>query len=128
MSDVETVLFGEAGVAEGLSPGKVLVDMSSISPVATEAFAARIVELDWDYLDAPVSGGDVGAKAGTLSIMVGGPAAAFERAKPIFALIGKNIAPCRRKRRRPDHQLLEEQAGGVISSTPATMPPGKWIG
>lgn len=89
--DVENVLFGENGVAEGLSAGKVVVDMSSISPVATKALAARIGELGGDYLDAPVSGGDVGAKAGTLSIMVGGPAAAFERVKPIFALMGKNI-------------------------------------
>jgi len=89
--DVETVLFGEGGVAEGLSPGKVVVDMSSISPIATKAFAKRINALHCDYLDAPVSGGDVGAKAASLTIMVGGPEAAFERVKPIFALMGKNI-------------------------------------
>lgn len=89
--DVETVLFGEDGVAEGLTQGKLVVDMSSISPVATKEFAARINELGCDYLDAPVSGGDVGAKAATLSIMVGGPQAAFDRAKPVFELIGKNI-------------------------------------
>ena len=89
--DVEKVLFGENGVAEGLSAGKVVLDMSSISPVATKAFAARIRELGCDYLDAPVSGGDVGAKAGTLSIMVGGPKHAFERVHDILALMGKNI-------------------------------------
>jgi len=89
--DVEAVLFGEGGVGEGLSPGKIVVDMSSISPIATKAFAKRINALKCDYLDAPVSGGDVGAKAGTLTIMVGGPEAAFEKVKPIFALMGKNI-------------------------------------
>jgi 2-hydroxy-3-oxopropionate reductase len=71
--DVEKVLFGPDGVAEGLSPGKTVVDMSSISPVATKDFARRINERGCDYLDAPVSGGDVGAKAASLSIMVGGP-------------------------------------------------------
>ena len=89
--DVEAALFGEGGVAEGLSPGKIVVDMSSISPIATKAFAERIHALGCDYLDAPVSGGDVGAKAGTLTIMVGGAEAAFEKVKPIFALMGKNI-------------------------------------
>ena len=89
--DVETVLFGEAGVAEGLSRGKIVVDMSSISPIATKEFAKRINALGCDYLDAPVSGGDVGAKAASLTIMVGGPEAAFEEVKPIFALMGKNI-------------------------------------
>lgn len=89
--DVEDVLFGENGVAEGLSAGKVVIDMSSISPVATKAFASRIKELGCDYLDAPVSGGDVGAKAATLSIMVGGPKDAFERVHDVFALMGKNL-------------------------------------
>ncbi|MBK8647589.1 MAG: 2-hydroxy-3-oxopropionate reductase [Gemmatimonadetes bacterium] len=79
------------GVSEGLSSGKVVVDMSSISPIETKAFAARINGLGCDYLDAPVSGGEVGAKAATLTIMVGGPAAAFERVKPLFELMGKNI-------------------------------------
>ena len=88
---VEDALFGEGGVAEGLSDGKVVVDMSSISPVATKTFAKRINELGCDYLDAPVSGGDVGAKAASLSIMVGGPQQAFDRVKPIFELMGKNI-------------------------------------
>lgn len=88
---VEDVLFGETGVAKGLSSGKVVVDMSSISPVATKEFAKRINALGCDYLDAPVSGGEVGAKAGTLSIMVGGPQGAFDTVKPLFDLMGKNI-------------------------------------
>jgi 2-hydroxy-3-oxopropionate reductase len=89
--EVEDVLFGERGVAAGLSPGKTVVDMSSISPIATREFAKQIGELGCDYLDAPVSGGDVGAKAGTLTIMVGGPDAAFRRAKPLLDLMGKTV-------------------------------------
>ncbi|MBU6438757.1 MAG: 2-hydroxy-3-oxopropionate reductase [Betaproteobacteria bacterium] len=89
--DVQAVLFGPAGLAEGLSPGKVVVDMSSISPIATKEFAARIRALGCDYLDAPVSGGEVGAKNATLSIMVGGEPAVFERVRPLFELMGKNI-------------------------------------
>ena len=89
--DVEKVLFDETGVAAGLSKGKVIVDMSSISPIATKQFARRINEIGCDYLDAPVSGGEVGAKNATLSIMVGGPEATFERVKPLFECMGKNI-------------------------------------
>ena len=89
--DVEKVLFGENGVAAGLTKGKAVIDMSSISPIATKQFAAKIEALGCDYLDAPVSGGEVGAKAATLSIMVGGGEAAFARVKPIFELMGKNI-------------------------------------
>lgn len=89
--DVERVLFGENGIAEGLSAGKLVIDMSSIGPMETKDFAARINELGCDYIDAPVSGGEVGAKAGSLTIMVGGPDAAFERARPLFELMGKNI-------------------------------------
>jgi 2-hydroxy-3-oxopropionate reductase len=89
--DVEHVLFGAGGVAEGLSKGKLVIDMSSISPTATKAFAKRINALGCDYLDAPVSGGEVGAKNAALTIMVGGPEAAFERAKPLFEAMGKNI-------------------------------------
>jgi 2-hydroxy-3-oxopropionate reductase len=89
--DVEAVLFGKDGVAAGLSAGKVVVDMSSISPIETKAFAQRINALGCDYLDAPVSGGEVGAKAASLTIMVGGPEAAFERVRPLFQLMGKNI-------------------------------------
>ncbi len=89
--DVAGVLFGEGGVAEGLEKGKIVVDMSSISPIATKEFAQRVNALGCDYLDAPVSGGDVGARAATLTIMVGGPEAAFARVKPIFELMGKNI-------------------------------------
>jgi 2-hydroxy-3-oxopropionate reductase len=89
--DVEKVLFGKGGVAEGLSKGKLVIDMSSISPIATRDFAKRVNALGTDYLDAPVSGGEVGAKAASLTIMVGGPEAAFERAKPLFEKMGKNI-------------------------------------
>ena len=91
--DVEKVLFGENGIAQGLkgSKGKVVVDMSSIDPIATKEFAKKINELGCDYLDAPVSGGEVGAKAASLTIMVGGEPAVFERVKPLFELMGKNI-------------------------------------
>ena len=89
--DVEAVLFGPHGVAAGLGTGKTVVDMSSVSPIATKDFAQRIAALGCDYLDAPVSGGEVGAKNATLSIMVGGTEAAFERVRPLFALMGKNI-------------------------------------
>lgn len=89
--DVEQVLFGADGVAEGLRPGALVIDMSSISPVATRDFAKRIQDGGASYVDAPVSGGDVGAKAGSLSIMAGGEAADFERAKPLFDVLGGNI-------------------------------------
>ena len=89
--DVQKVLFGEDGVAGGLSKGKTVVDMSSISPIETKVYAKQINDLGCDYLDAPVSGGEVGAKAGTLTIMVGGPEAAFDRVKPLFEAMGKNI-------------------------------------
>jgi len=89
--DVERALFGDQGVASGLSRGKTVVDMSSISPIATKDYARRINGLGCDYLDAPVSGGEVGAKQRTLTIMVGGPESAFNRVKPLFDLLGKNI-------------------------------------
>ena len=89
--DVEAVLFGEGGVAAGLSAGKIVVDMSSISPIETKVFAARINALGCGYLDAPVSGGQVGAKAASLTIMVGGPEDTFETVRPLFELMGKNI-------------------------------------
>jgi len=89
--DVEAVLFAADGVAAGLAPGKLVIDMSSIAPLATQAFAKRIEALGCDYLDAPVSGGEVGARDATLTIMVGGSEAAFEHARPLFALMGKNI-------------------------------------
>jgi 2-hydroxy-3-oxopropionate reductase len=89
--DVASVLFDPDGVADGLSPGKVVVDMSSISPIDTKAFARRIEEKGCLYLDAPVSGGEVGARAGSLTIMVGGPQEAFDRVKPLFELMGKNV-------------------------------------
>jgi len=88
---VGAVLFGEKGAAEGLTAGKIVVDMSSISPIETKQYAAKIEALGCEYLDAPVSGGEVGAKAATLSIMVGGKPAVFEKIKPLFELMGKNI-------------------------------------
>jgi len=89
--DVDRVLFGDNGVAGGLSRGKTVVDMSSISPIETKRYAQRINALGCDYLDAPVSGGEVGAKAASLTIMAGGPQAAFDRVKPHFERMGKNI-------------------------------------
>ncbi len=89
--DVKQVLFGSGGVAEGLAPGKLVIDMSSISPIETRGFAARVRKQGCDYLDAPVSGGEVGAKAATLTIMVGGTEAAFALARPLLELMGKNI-------------------------------------
>jgi 2-hydroxy-3-oxopropionate reductase len=89
--DVEQVLFAPNGVADGLSAGKIVVDMSSISPIATKEFARRINEKGCDYLDAPVSGGEVGARNATLTIMVGGPQAAFDKVKPLLELMGRNI-------------------------------------
>lgn len=88
---VADVLFSENGVGAGLSAGKTVVDMSSISPLETKVFAKKINALGCDYLDAPVSGGEVGAKNATLSIMVGGVDAVFERVRPLLALMGKNI-------------------------------------
>jgi 2-hydroxy-3-oxopropionate reductase len=89
--DVERVLFGPGGVAEGLAPGKVFVDMSSISPAATRDMAGRLAGQGCHYLDAPVSGGDLGARQATLTIMVGGNEAAFERVRPLFQLMGTNV-------------------------------------
>ena len=89
--DVERVLFSEGGVASGLSKGKIVVDCSSIDPIATKGFAAKIRALGCDYLDAPVSGGEVGAKAASLTIMVGAEKAAFDHINPLFELMGKNI-------------------------------------
>jgi len=89
--DVETVLFAPNGAAHGLNRGTLVIDMSSISPIATKDFARRVNEKGCDYLDAPVSGGEVGARQAALTIMVGGPDAAFARAKPLFDAMGKNI-------------------------------------
>ncbi|MCC4263429.1 2-hydroxy-3-oxopropionate reductase [Oceanimonas baumannii] len=88
---VEAVLFGDNGVAEGLSAGKVVVDMSSISPIATKVIAKRINETGANFLDAPVSGGEVGAINATLTIMVGGEQAVFDKIKPLFDIMGQNI-------------------------------------
>jgi 2-hydroxy-3-oxopropionate reductase len=89
--DVAAVLFGEDGVAAGLSAGKFVIDMSSISPIETKQFAQRIEELGAHYFDAPVSGGEVGAKAASLTIMVGGPAELFPHIEPLLQAMGKNI-------------------------------------
>ena len=88
---VAAALFDANGIAEGLCAGKIVVDMSSISPVETKKFAKRINALGCDYIDAPVSGGEVGAKNATLSIMCGGEQAVFDKVKPLFELMGKNI-------------------------------------
>jgi 2-hydroxy-3-oxopropionate reductase len=98
--DVESVLFGEGGIAEGLKAGatredgegrKIVVDMSSISPMATKTFAEKINALGADYVDAPVSGGEVGARAASLTIMCGGPQAAFDKVLPLLQKMGRNI-------------------------------------
>jgi len=89
--DVESVIFGEGGLAKHARSGSVIVDMSTISPTATKVFAERLAKQGVDMLDAPVSGGETGAINGTLSIMVGGTAKVFERVKPLFELMGKNI-------------------------------------
>jgi 2-hydroxy-3-oxopropionate reductase len=93
--DVEKVLFAENGIVEGLqfqaSSAKIIIDMSSISPLKTRQFAERIVQLGCDYVDAPVSGGDVGAQNATLTIMVGASTAVFEKIKPILGLMGKTV-------------------------------------
>ncbi len=88
---VAEVLLGENGAIHGLGAGKLFIDMSSISPIETQGFAAKVAEVGADYVDAPVSGGEVGAKAGTLSIMAGGSDEGFARAKPLFEIMGKNI-------------------------------------
>ncbi len=89
--DVEAILFGEGGIAQHASPGLIIIDHSTINPTATQDFAARLAKVGVTLLDAPVSGGDSGAKAGTLSVMVGGPAEAFERALPVLRAVGKSI-------------------------------------
>jgi 2-hydroxy-3-oxopropionate reductase len=89
--DVAAVLFGTDGLTEGLKPGSIVVDMSSISPIATKEFAKKLTSMGVKMLDAPVSGGQVGAENATLSIMVGGPVDVFNQIKPYFELMGKNI-------------------------------------
>ncbi len=89
--DVKAVLFGEQGVAHGAKDGLIVIDHSTISAVATKDFASRLARQGVTLLDAPVSGGDVGAQAGTLSIMIGGKAEAVQRAMPVFEAVGKNI-------------------------------------
>lgn len=92
--DVHDVYLGPAGVCSNLRPGTLCIDMSTISPETTQTVAAKVSSLGGAYLDAPVSGGTTGAQAGTLSIMVGGDAADLERARPIFAALGKSVVHC----------------------------------
>jgi 2-hydroxy-3-oxopropionate reductase len=89
--DVEEVILGDGGIIEGVRPGSVVVDMSTISPSATRAMAERLRGAGAQMLDAPVSGGDIGARDGTLSIMVGGEPGAFERVRPLFEIMGGNV-------------------------------------
>ncbi len=117
--DVELVLFGVDGVATGLARGKVVVDMSSISPIETKMFATRINELGADYLDAPVSGGQVGAQNATLTIMVGGTQAVFDACQAAVRADGQEHHAHRRERRRtdlqgrqPDRRGTDHRSGG----------------
>ena len=89
--DVEEVLLGKTGFIHGARKGTVVVDMSTISPVATRAMAAKLAAAGVEMLDAPVSGGEAGAVSGSLSIMVGGKPEVFSRVKPLFDCLGKNI-------------------------------------
>ena len=102
--DVDAALFGKNGVAEGIKPGSIVVDMSSISPIATKEFAKKLKAMGVEMLDAPVSGGQVGAQNASLSIMVGGPAEIFEKIKPYLRAHGQEHRPDRGQRRRPDLQ------------------------
>jgi|SRR5208337_525800 len=150
--DVEAVLFGKDGVAEGLKPGKTVVDMSSISPVATKDFARRIEDLGCSYLDAPVSGGEVGARQATLSIMCGGSQETFDRVKPLldFRRVGAGAGGeheglADRLDRQRDDDLVGDFAGlpcavpadkgdvlahflGPVGATPHPCPPRKGDG
>ena len=100
--DVEEVLFGATGVAEGISNDKVVVDMSSISPLETKKFAERINKAGCQYLDAPVSGGEIGAKNATLTIMVGGGSSDIRQGQADIRAAGQEHHARRRERRRPD--------------------------
>ncbi len=89
--DVEEVILGPKGIIHGARPGMVVIDMSTISPHATMRIAERLAEVGVEMLDAPVSGGDIGARKGTLSIMVGGKPEVFERCLPLFRAMGRRI-------------------------------------
>lgn len=92
--DVETVLLGERGVVHGAAPGTLVIDMSTIAPPAARQIGAELAERGLRFLDAPVTGGDVGAREGTLSILVGGDVADLERARPVFQFLGKRVTHC----------------------------------
>jgi len=93
-ADVEAVVAGPGGVIEGIGPGAVVVDMSTISPETERSLAARLRARGADLVDAPVSGGDVGARNATLAIMAGGEAASIERARPVLMRVGKSVTHC----------------------------------
>jgi 2-hydroxy-3-oxopropionate reductase len=90
--EVEQVILGSDGVIQGIKPGAVVIDMSSINPLVTQKIAQELEKKDVEMLDAPVSGGDIGAIQGTLSIMVGGKERVFQGCMDIFKVIGKNIS------------------------------------
>jgi 2-hydroxy-3-oxopropionate reductase len=92
--DVEQVVFGEQGVLEGIQPGAALIDMSTIAPAMAQRIAQAAEAAGFAALDAPVSGGDVGAQQGTLSIMVGGSVEAFEAVLPILQVMGRRVVLC----------------------------------
>lgn len=93
-ADVEEVVLGAGGLAEGLRPGAVVIDMSTIAPSVTRQLAEAVAERGATWLDAPVSGGEQGAEGGTLSIMIGGPAEALERVRPLLEVLGSTITHC----------------------------------
>lgn len=112
-SDVEEVVLGPAGIIEGAIPGHVHIDCSTISPDVTRRIAGRLAEKQVAMLDAPVSGGDIGAKAGTLAIMVGGEGAVFERCLPVLQAMGKTIVHCGPSGAGQVVKLCNQAAGGL---------------
>lgn len=112
-ADVEEVVLGPSGIAEGAKPGSVHIDCSTISPEVTRQIAAKLAERQVQMLDAPVSGGDVGAKAGTLAIMVGGESATFERCLPVLQAMGKTIVHVGPSGAGQVVKLCNQVAGGL---------------
>ncbi len=112
-ADVEEVVLGPSGIAEGAAPGSVHIDCSTISPEVTRQIAAKLAERQVQMLDAPVSGGDVGAKAGTLAIMVGGESATFERCLPVLQAMGKTIVHVGPSGAGQVVKLCNQVAGGL---------------
>lgn len=116
---VEQVLFGEGGVIEGMRRGQLVIDMGTTAVEPTRHFAQRIIDAGGDYIDAPVSGGQVGAEQATLSIMAGGSNAAFARAKPLFEVLGKNIThvggPCAGQIAKLANQIIVGVTIGAVA-------------